>query len=154
MVVCERRELDQNLADHADARFFDRAAGQFVKVFHDGADNAAVLVHGRVPLGDCLGADGTPLLVELLRTARHLFVGTGRIEAAHHDIAVDGRLNGLDGHGNRDLKARVLLHVTHIDRDDRDVTHARFLERAADKADVVRSAAAATGLAHEDGGVV
>ena len=75
--------------------------------------------------------------MELLRAARHLFVGAGRIEAAHHDIAVDGRLNRLDGHRNRDLKARVLLHVAHIDRDDRDVSHARFLKGAADKADVV-----------------
>ena len=154
MVVCERRELDQNLTDHADARLFDRATGQFVKVLYDSADNATVFAHGRISLGDCLGADGAPLLVELLRAAGHHFVGAGRVEAAHHDIAVDGRLNRLDGHGNRDLKARILLHVAYVYRDNRDVPHARFLEGAADKADVVRSAAAAAGLTHEDGGVV
>ena len=150
MVVRERRELDQNLADHTDARFFDRAARQLVKVLDDRTDNASVFTHRRISLRDGLCADGAPLLVELVGTAGNRLIGTSGIEAAHHHVAVDRRLNRLDCHRNCDLEARVLLHVAHIDRDDRNVAHARFFERAANEADVVRSAAAAAGLAHED----
>ena len=83
-----------------------------------------------------------------------LFVGAGSVEHPHENVAVDHRLHGLGQHGQGDGKARVGLHAVGVDGNNGYLSHARLLQSPPDKADVVGSAAAAAGLAHDHRRVV
>ena len=81
-------------------------------------------------------------------------VGPHPVDAAHHNVAEDDRVSGAGDQLEVQLKARIVFEARHIRADDLDLLHAGFPEGAADKADVVGSAAAAACLRHNDRGPV
>ena len=83
-----------------------------------------------------------------------LLVGPCGVENPHENVSVYHGLHGFGQQGRGEGEARVGLHAVGVDGDDRNLRHAGFLQGTADEADVVGGAAAAAGLAHENGRVV
>ena len=52
------------------------------------------------------------------------------------------------------MKAGIALDTCQVQGDDRDLLHVCLLQGTADEADIVRRTASATGLAHDNGGLV
>ena len=52
------------------------------------------------------------------------------------------------------MEAGIALDTRQVQGDDRDLLHVCFLQGTADEADIVRRTASATGLAHDNGGLV
>ncbi len=154
LVVGRGMELDQNLAHHAHARL---AAVVDQRQLVEGVDGVLA------QLVEALAASLAQLhpgarhegVMQLVGRAGHGLVGTGAVQALHHDVAVQQSPHGLDqqaGVGQR-LEAGVVLVQAHGggERDHGDVAVAGVLERLADEGDVVGCAAAAARLADEHG---
>ena len=121
-------------------------------------DDAADILHkghhSGALCGECFDTDLLPLLVESVCGARNGLVRSCSVENTHKYITVYNSLKSLHKHGRRVGEARIRLHTVRVDGDDRDLRHSGFFQSTADKSDVVRRTAAASGLAHEDGRVV
>ena len=116
-------------------------------ILHEGHHSGALC-------GECFDTDPFPLLVESVCGAGNGLVRSRSVENTHKYITVYNSLKSLHKHSRCILESWVRLHTIRVDGDDRDLRHSGFFQSAADKSDVVRRTAAASGLAHEDGRVV
>ena len=108
-----------------------------------------------VELGRQLAGARHVLLVECVRRTGRCLVRAATIEHLHHHVAKEHRVDCLLKQRRRNLKAGVVLAQRHgRKRDHRDLGVPALAQGLADERDVVGGAAAASGLAHEDGRVV
>ena len=94
-----------------------------------------------------------PLFVKGVDGAGHLFVWSRLIHDAHKQVAVDERVDSAVDQAVIDFIAWVCLHAG-AERDHGNLFHARLFQRAADKSDIVRRAAAPPCLGDDDGSPV
>ena len=97
-----------------------------------------------------INTDLLPFLVNPVCRALFLLIRTHPVNTFHHDIAEFCCIAETNRKIRRDLEARIFLQTAQVNRDDRNLRHIGLLQRTADKSDVVRSTAAAAGLAHDD----
>ena len=95
-----------------------------------------------------------PLLMQLLRRARNLFIGPNPVQTAHEEIPINQSVHRVNGKARRDLKTRVLFHAVGIYGNHGDMAIPRLLECPADKGHIVAGPAAAAGLGHHDGQMI
>src|SRR5699024_3545847 len=154
MIVCQRRELYQDLSDDSYLGLLYIHTRKVVKVADNGPQVSGKSHDVRSLLGQGMDTAAAPFLMKGIGTARYLFIGSGGVYYTHEHIAVYHSLQSFDQKGQSDGKARIRLHAVGIDGDYGNLSHAGFFQGAADKADVIGGTAAAAGLAHKDGGVI
>ena len=149
-VVGQRRIFDKNLPDDADPHLggaIDRNrfkfTGDLIKILpHLTVGNAAPLLE--------LGAEPFDLpLDDPFGCSLRDFIGPGLVGKQHDEVAVDERGDHLADQRQRHLKAGICLQPREVGRDHRQIAVARLGKRLAQQMNVVGSAAAAAGLAHD-----
>ena len=151
IIVGSRRVFDQDLAHNTDAGLALLTDRDRVKV--PDHLNGQALDLGQIQtvcLSQKVCADLHPLHMLGFDHALFQLIGAHAVDAAHHDIAKD---NGIGGTGDQlqvELESGIFLEAGHVDRDDRDLSHACLCQGAADKADVIGRTAAAAGLGHQN----
>ncbi len=92
MVVCGRQEFHQNLAHHADLRFYEPL---LQRQGVEGFNNAAQILFkfGKFAFRDGFFAFFRPGIVQGVCGARYQLVRPCRVQHAHENVAVDKRLH-------------------------------------------------------------
>ena len=97
-----------------------------------------------------INTDFLPFFVNPVCRSLLLLIRTHPVDTFHHDITELRCIAETNRKIRCDLEARIFLQTAQVNRDDRNLRHIGLLQRTADKSDVVRSTAAAAGLAHDD----
>ena len=150
MIVGGRHEFYKNLSYYADFWLFLICDRKAVKILYDLAAHLFELAVRRFA-GNEFAAAVFPLLKECIRLARFFFIRSHTVQAAHKDIAEYESEHCTFDHLVTEREARIALKAAQIQGDDRDIWNAGFLERPADKSDVIGSTAPAAGLCHDHG---
>ena len=137
MVIGRRKELNQNLADNTDTRFFLVRNRNVVKVAdHRAADlfkTGMTQVFGR----NEINTDFLPFPVNPVCRALFLLIRTHPVDTFHHDITELRRIAETDCKIRCNLEARIFFETAQVNRDDRNLRHIGLLQCTANKSDIV-----------------
>jgi len=154
-VVAQRRILDIDFADNADAGFSFMTALDGVKIIDNrGKVFAHILVGQALSAVELLDKRVVPLLNERIRFALIEFIRARLVGYAHDAVAVDQRRDNLPNERQRQLEAGCAFQTAHVDGNNRNLLKPRFLHCLTQKKNMVAGAAAAAGLGDNQGDLV
>ena len=153
MVVSQGHVLDQYLTYNTDPWLSE--------CFIDGKNVKAVdnfVTKGTVALPAFSCQRGNTAVPELsmkgIGRTRLALIGTNPIEATQKQIPVDDGFASTENQLRREAKSLVLFHPIGVERNNRDMRKAGFIQRTADETDIIARTTAATGLGHDDGKLI